>query len=334
MPPGIDAFLSVFTNAMNNAAAGDRASLDRSENFRYGERSAENAHRRQKELLDKYYTPEAQLKHLKAAGLSPSLMYGGSGTTGTTNAAQGTGAQGVKSDTYPLDIRSLAETELMRAETENARAQAAEHQAEADRLNGKSEYGNAEIKKLLSEAGLNKAKETYTKAETTLAQLETDIKEATKQDQIDEISWRAKSAEREFQYIVNKVRLSDLEFNFESETYQTRIDEAKERVRNLFHDTQLKVSQKALTDAQELEIYAVIDKISNELQQEWQRLAQDKDLRQKEIDFKYHELEQELAKAWKQMNVDVTMESEKMIVNMISAMIGAAIVKGAKSKSK
>ena len=329
---GLDTFLSIGTNVMNNAWEDSRTEHARSQNYTYNEKSAQNAFYRQKQLLNEYYTPEAQLKHLTAAGLSPSVMYQGSGTTGTTSAPQGQGASGLKPDFIPLDLKSLTELQLMKAETKNAQAQANEHQAEADRLNGESKYGQTEIEKMLSEAGLNNAQKTYTKAQTDLAEIEKEIKEATKQEQIDEITWKAKSAEREYQYVVNKVRMSELEWNFANETYDARVNEVKEKTRNLFHDTQLKWAQTQLTEAQELEVYNVINKIVEEISQKWQELAQDKDLRQKEIDFNYHKLEQELAKAWKEMKLNTTIESERMIVNMISAMIGAAIVGSARNK--
>lgn len=88
-----------------NARAAER-------NFSYNEQSAQNAYNRQLQawhLQNAYNTPRAEVARLKAAGLSPGLMYG-SGTAGVSNAgglssaAQGAGTQGIG----PVDMSSIA----------------------------------------------------------------------------------------------------------------------------------------------------------------------------------------------------------------------------------
>lgn len=83
-----------ITNAQNQKYQRELMGLQHD----YNERSAENAYQRQRELNAEnwklYNSYEAQRASMEAAGLSPALMYGGSGTSGSgagNTAAQGAG---------------------------------------------------------------------------------------------------------------------------------------------------------------------------------------------------------------------------------------------------
>lgn len=94
-------------------------------NFRYNEMSANAADKRTRNLYKDLYSPEAQLKMLKEAGLSPGLMYAGQGVGGATpQGAQGNGASGqIPQLGLQSAVTNAANMELMKAETELKKSQ-------------------------------------------------------------------------------------------------------------------------------------------------------------------------------------------------------------------
>lgn len=91
---------------------------------------------------------EAQMKHLKAAGLNPGLMYGmsgpGGGTTGSPSgsvdggkAADAASTQNAATSMAGMGMQMAAQTQLLQAQKENV---------EADTANKKAGAGNLEVK--------------------------------------------------------------------------------------------------------------------------------------------------------------------------------------------
>lgn len=110
---------SIIGGFANNYAARKRAEQDRLQNFMYGEQAANAADERfRKQYLD-LFSPSAQMKQLKEAGLSPALAYGNMSGSGGATAPQGGGAGGVQAPYYPTTALEAAQIGLIQAQTKN-----------------------------------------------------------------------------------------------------------------------------------------------------------------------------------------------------------------------
>lgn len=145
---------AIFTQ-YNNQRAAEREQAAREQNYEFGELAAQNAHLRTQDLYNKLYSPSAQLRQLKEAGLSPSLFYGDGGGISGQAGAQGTGAAGVNPNVFGVpnaDIGSLAmnmaQIEQIRAATENTKADTAKKQEETQGVeleNARKKLENSKI---------------------------------------------------------------------------------------------------------------------------------------------------------------------------------------------
>lgn len=117
--------LGIGTTAMNNAWADARAREDRAQNYMYNEMAAQNADKRTRALYEDYYSPEALMRQYIEAGLSPSLMFGGTPGQGGMAGSKGNGPSGPQTPFMPLSAIEIAQIGLIRAETEKTNAETA-----------------------------------------------------------------------------------------------------------------------------------------------------------------------------------------------------------------
>lgn len=117
---------NIASTAINNYAANYRTQQDRKENYKYGEMAAENADRRTRALYADFYSPEALMKQYQEAGLSPSMMFGGTPGQGGMSGAQGAGPAGPQTPVYGIDplvgaqiANIMADTNKKKEETKN-----------------------------------------------------------------------------------------------------------------------------------------------------------------------------------------------------------------------
>lgn len=89
----------------------------RRQNFMYNEQAANNADKRFRAQYADLFSPSAQLKQLRDAGLSPALMYGGSGGSGGATAPIGAGPNGPAPNHYPTSALDMAQIENIIADT-------------------------------------------------------------------------------------------------------------------------------------------------------------------------------------------------------------------------
>jgi len=108
---------------VNNGLAGLRTSEDRRLNYMYNEMSAENADVRTRALYNDFYSPAALMRQYKEAGLSPSLMFGGTPGQGGQSGAQGNGSGGLQTPYYPISAMEAAQMGLTLAETKKTEAE-------------------------------------------------------------------------------------------------------------------------------------------------------------------------------------------------------------------
>lgn len=126
---------SAMENQMNYTAARNMAGI----NFNYNEQAADNAMKRGLALWEHTQSPQAMVKHLKAAGLSPGLMLGSVGVGGAASGGpQGEGDSGMAAP--EMKMRTLegaaiaSQIEKTNAETKNIEADTAKKNEETGLL--------------------------------------------------------------------------------------------------------------------------------------------------------------------------------------------------------
>lgn len=176
--------------------------------YEYNEQSAENADVRKRKFYTDFESPEAQMRQLKEAGLSPGMFYGGNGTTGASGGAQGGGVGTPTGAAYTNPGLGLDLSQIKLNE-----AQARNLNADADYKEGKNEGGAADIAAKLAEAGLKEAQKAYTRAQEeytealTVAQKFTnEVTENARQDILDEYKWRVKAMQSQYEKAMSESR--------------------------------------------------------------------------------------------------------------------------------
>lgn len=160
---------------------------------------------------------EAQMEHIKNAGLNPALMYGMSGGGGTTTGSQGggsaTGGQAPAPQQMPtMDIQQSL---MMKAQLDLMRAQANKTKAEADKISGiDTAEAQTRIESLTQGISNQKAVEALTRAQTELADIDRLIKDSTSQNVIHEIIAKSEKAMQDaeiagFQKDVDQATIDD-----------------------------------------------------------------------------------------------------------------------------
>lgn len=180
--------------------------------YEYNERGADNSDKRKRAFYTDFESPEAIMRQLKEAGLSPGLYYGGNGSSGTASGgAQASGINAPMGAAYTnpglgLDISQIKLNE----------AQARNLNADADFKEGKNEGGQADIAAKLAEAGYKKAQEAYSKAQEeytealTIAQKFTnEVTDEARQDIIDDYKWRVKAMQAQYEKAMSETRQND-----------------------------------------------------------------------------------------------------------------------------
>lgn len=123
MPDYFGAAASILGTGINNILAGARTREDREQNYLYGEMAADNADRRTRALYNDFYSPGALMQQYKEAGLSPSMMFGGTPGQGGLSGARGTGAAGMQTPFMPISLVEAAQAAQLFAQTKKTNAE-------------------------------------------------------------------------------------------------------------------------------------------------------------------------------------------------------------------
>lgn len=119
-------FGQIGSSLINNEYADRRTEQDRRWNYFWNEQAAKQADLRTRSLYNDFYSPEALLRQYNEAGLSPSLMFGGTPGQGGMSGAQGAGPAGPQTPIYGVDplvgaqiANIMADTKKKKEETKN-----------------------------------------------------------------------------------------------------------------------------------------------------------------------------------------------------------------------
>lgn len=122
LPAIIGGVFSLGSTFLNNELSKERTDYDRQQNYLLGEKQAEAADARTRALYSDFYSPQALMRQYKEAGLSPSMMFGGTPGQGGTAGAQGSNS-GIQTPYMPISILEAAQVANITAQTKNIEAQ-------------------------------------------------------------------------------------------------------------------------------------------------------------------------------------------------------------------
>lgn len=318
---GVGAGTSGIFGVINNSIALQREQQARRENYLYNEAAANNADKRTRALYNDFYSPEALLRQYQEAGLSPSMMFGGTPGQGGMSGAQGAGVN-QPSTFMPISLLEGAQIAKLAAETANIKA-------DTKNKTGEGAIGAAEIAQMLADAGNKKAATCLIMAQADAQELQNYITDKTKDFSIQTAEHQANifrnEADRTYWAALN----SNLEFDFNQETYTNRVKEVELNVVNLCMDMIQKDKNIQLTEAQTAATRASIQQMWKTLELKAQEIANMKT----SIDNqkKYWDESIELAK--KGLTINKWDIGVKAVTSIISGAIQGAFlyaIKGAK----
>ena len=260
----------------------------------YNRENAAYSQQLQKDMWD-YTNYENQVKHLKAAGLNPALIYGMSGGGGsTTGNAQAAGVNNPGTSTVGMGLEAAQLLSNIRL----ANAQANKAEAEAEKTSG-------------VDTDLARAQENLTKFNARLSELKGNLT----QENIDNAKLYGDKLVQEIRLLENQADISD-------ETKQNEIEMSAQKLLNMQWEGFLKQMQGELT-AEEVKI------AKEKIEMMWYGLITDRrnaDAAKENAYTKARELD-ELVKKWnkeldqtdQRITQDYILGGADLVINFIEA---------------
>lgn len=244
MPIGatIGAAGNIFSSVINNAYA-QSAQADQ---FGYNEKAADNADKRTRELYNDLYSPAAQMKQIKEAGLSPSIFASGgiAGKQGVSG-AQGAGVS-------PRQVFGVDPIGAALAGAQIAKTKAETNNINADTENKKTTNGliDAQIIDTYANAGLKTAQTALSQVQTGLEQVQLNIASATEATEIQGVIDNLTRVFYESVIAQHEADRRGLLYKKESALFQTEINKNIAEYENMLMDLSVKSAGIQLTQAQ------------------------------------------------------------------------------------
>lgn len=216
---------------------------------------------------------EAQVAHLKAAGLNPGLLYGkgggGAATTGTAGATSVAGAQAPAGGQEAIGMgMQLQQAALMNAQKEVLESQAKLNNVTADKAAGvDTELTKTQTASLTQGIENQKAQERLTNIQSNIQEIEQDIKSQTKTATVSNIVSNADIAFNQLNILKNDSLISD-------NTWSQKIDIVAAEYAKLILNNELTKSQQKLTEQQIGQVIQTVKTQVTQLGYENRRLDQ------------------------------------------------------------
>lgn len=262
---GVNAGFGILSSYLANKWARESADHDREENYKFNEKSAEAADARTRALYADLYSPNAQLKQLKEAGLSPSVFYanGAGGISGSAG-AQGEGASGVHQSVFgipntPISPIDLSQIELNKANARNINAEAQEKERTMEERVDRWFLENKNLK----------LRNSYMTWDTALKRLEFGIKE-----EYEPQKWQAEinKITEETHLICEQVRSARVKGDIDEKTEQQQIEMIVNRNKEIIANVALKHAQKRLAEANVELTNEQVEALISKVWQDWKEL--------------------------------------------------------------
>lgn len=231
---------SIAGTIINNAWAQSHTEYDRSLNYMYNEMAARNADKRTRALYGDFYSPEALMRQYKAAGLSPSLMFGGTPGQGGMSGAQANGASGLQTPFAPLSMVEAAQAAALFAQAEKTK----------EETNLIKPLGESEIAKNLADAGHAAAAAAAAEAQAAGTKLDNYVKEHTLDASIYTICELAEQQAHATEKMYHEMRSAKVLADIDEKTFNTEVKRREQEVESLIQSIKVGKSQERLNDQQ------------------------------------------------------------------------------------
>lgn len=235
--------LSLLGVGANNLLAGKREENARQENYQLNEQAADNADARTRALYNDLQSPSALLSQYQEAGLSPSMMFGGTPGGNPGQGAMGAGAAGISPTTFGfegMDASAIADIKLKNAEARKANA-------EADTEAGINDRGKSELTMLVKKINNQELQNELQEYENTYKLMQTDLfgeyGEAEALAKINELVEHANQMKEQAEKLKTEGEILKGQKN-------ALIQKTNEEVKNTIADTMVKYAQVKLINKQ------------------------------------------------------------------------------------
>lgn len=294
-PSVLGAATSIGGTLLNQAFA----EKNRERNFYYNEQAAKNADMRTRMLYNDLYSPAAQMKQLREAGLSPSLMYQNGGGNAGASGAQSAGLQGPYPSAQSLDPLTFAQIANINADTK-----VKENQAE--NIGTDTELKGQQIINIIADTNNKNVTNRILSAEADLAELEFATDLQTAQATIRMAYANAEKAANEARSAAVKADLDEATFDCAYQLAYANLDQT-------LTDTALMKSEIGVNKAQ---IKEIAERIRNS---QWQTWATEKEQNRKDAIFELDKarLHAECKKWAAEINVRLTEAQLEMVSDLV-----------------
>lgn len=218
-----------------------------------------------KDLWD-YTNYENTVKHIKAAGLNPSLIYGSGGGGGSTSGggqASGVGMPsktgteaGIQAQGMALQLANVA------SQTRLNESQANKNEAEAEKTRGvDTKAQEATIDNLIAQTSNEKVKKGLILGQIRVADAEEELKRNTAdwtKEKTDETRWNIKSLQKGIDKLIEEINGMKLDNELKERTIDNKVKESSLTLQNLIAEILLKGSQQKVNEEQAKAIPAQI----------------------------------------------------------------------------
>lgn len=210
-----------------------------------------------KDLWD-YTNYENTVRHIKAAGLSPSLIYGGGGGGGSTSGAGQASGVGMPSKTGTeagIQAQGMAlQLANVASQTRLNESQADKNEAEAEKTRGvDTKAQEATIDNLIAQTSNEKVKKGLILGQIRVADAEEELKRNTAdwtKEKTEETRWNIKSLEKGIDKLVEEINGMKLDNELKERTIDNKVKESSLTLQNLMAEILLKGSQKKVNEEQ------------------------------------------------------------------------------------
>lgn len=276
-----------------------------------------------KDLWD-YTNYENTVRHIKAAGLSPSLIYGGGGGGGSTSGtgqANGVGMPsktgteaGIQAQGMALQLANVA------SQTRLNESQADKNEAEAEKTRGvDTKAQEATIDNLIAQTSNEKVKKGLILGQIRVADAEEELKRNTAdwtKEKTEETRWNIKSLQKGINKLVEEINGMKLDNELKERTIDNKVKESSLTLQNLMAEILLKGSQRKVNEEQAKAIPA-------EILQGWEKLVKEG----KALDIQKKQMEayvQDVVNKYELGNKGLDIEEQKLIKDVVLGMLEIA----------
>lgn len=172
--PLVGGAMGIAQTAFNNWLGAESAEKSRERNFYYNEQAAINADVRQRRMYKDFYSPQALIKQYKEAGLSPSMMFGGTPGQGGASGNMSAGAAGIQNPVMPYSFLESAEAANLIAQTQKTKAETKNIEKQTDLNTLEEKLKDFQLIQYTTEWDLTNATWSVDGKETSLFELAND----------------------------------------------------------------------------------------------------------------------------------------------------------------